>query len=67
MSLEEQMWLLESLVKNLRKKTNTNSLPLNQDIEKEMAPMANDPDIQAEIAAIDKEFAITQMDGLEKQ
>lgn len=28
LSLEEQMWLLESLVKNLRKKTNTNSLPL---------------------------------------
>ncbi len=67
LSLEEQMWLLESLVKNLRKKTNTNSLPLNQDIEKEMAAMANDSDIQAEIAAIDKEFAITQMDGLEKQ
>lgn len=52
LSLEEQMWLLESLVKNLRKKTNTNSFPLNQDIEKEMAAMANDPDIQAEIAAI---------------
>lgn len=68
LSLEEQMWLLESLVKNLRKKTNTNNFPLNsQDIEKEMAAMANDSDIQAEIAAIDEEFAITQMDGLEKQ
>ncbi len=53
LSLEEQMWLLESLVKNLRKKTNTNSFPLNQDIEKEMAAMANDSDIQVEIAAID--------------
>ncbi len=67
LSLKEQMWLLESLVKNLRQKTNTDTFPLNQDIEKEMAVMANDPDIQAEIAAIDKEFAITQMDGLEKQ
>lgn len=68
LSLEEQMWLLESLVKNLRKKTNTNNFPLNsQDIEKEMAAMANDSDIQAEIAAIDEEFAITQMDGLENQ
>lgn len=48
LSLEEQMWLLESLVKNLRKKTNTNNFPLNsQDIEKEMAQMANDNDIQA--------------------
>ncbi len=52
LSLEEQMWLLESLVKNLRKKTNTNSFPLNQDIEKEMAAMANDSDIQVEIACI---------------
>lgn len=68
LSLEEQMWLLESLVKNLRKKTNTNNFPLNsQNIEKEMAAMANDSDIQAEIAAIDEEFAITQMDGLENQ
>ena len=53
LSLEEQMWLLESLVKNLRKKTNTNNFPLDsQDIEKEMAEMANDNDIQAEIHAI---------------
>ena len=53
LSLEEQMWLLESLVKNLRKKTNTNNFPLNsQDIEKEMAQMANDNDIQAFIAAV---------------
>jgi len=67
LSLEEQMWLLESLVKNLRQKTNTNSFPLNsQDIEKEMAEMANDHDIQTEIHVIDQEFAITQMDGLEK-
>ncbi|MDY6899425.1 MAG: hypothetical protein SWZ49_15295 [Cyanobacteriota bacterium] len=53
LSLEEQMWLLESLVKNLRKKTNINNFPLNsQDIEKEMAEMANDNDIQAEITCI---------------
>ncbi|WP_414625255.1 hypothetical protein [Calothrix sp. CCY 0018] len=68
LSLEEQMWLLESLVKNLRKKTNTNNFPLNsQDIEKEIAEMANDNEIKTEIHAIDEEFAITQMDGLEKQ
>ncbi len=54
LSLEEQMWLLENLVKNLRKKTNTNNFQLNsQDIEKEIAQMANDDEIQAEIAAID--------------
>lgn len=62
------MWLLQSLIKNLRKNTNTNNFPLNsQDIEKEMPEMAHYNDIQAEIHAIDEEFAITQMDGLEKQ
>lgn len=35
LSLEEQIWLLESLVKNLRQKTNTNNFPFNsQNIEK---------------------------------
>ena len=29
--------------------------------------MANDNEIQAEIHAIDEDFAITQMDGLQKQ
>ena len=53
LSLEEQMWLLESLVKNLQKKTNTNNFPpYSQDIEKEIVEMANDNDIQAEIHAI---------------
>lgn len=48
LSLEEQMWLLESVVKNLRKKTNTNNFPFNsQDMEKEMTQMANDRNIQA--------------------
>ena len=32
----------------------------------EYLAMASDPDIQAEIAAIDEEFAIAEMDGLEK-
>ncbi|MBW4443700.1 MAG: DUF2281 domain-containing protein [Plectolyngbya sp. WJT66-NPBG17] len=30
-----------------------------------IAQMANDPDIQAEIAAIDAEFAIAELEGLE--
>lgn len=29
--------------------------------------MANDPAIQAELAAIEQEFAITEMDGLDQQ
>ena len=67
LSLEEQMWLLERLVRHLRNKTHTDAFPLNsQDMEQDLAAMANDLDIQAEIAAINKEFAVAEMDGLEK-
>jgi hypothetical protein len=33
--------------------------------EEDIVAMANDPQIQAEIAAINEEFAVTDMDGLE--
>jgi hypothetical protein len=35
------------------------------EIEAELEEMANDPDIQRELAAIELEFAATSMDGLE--
>jgi hypothetical protein len=67
LSLEEQMWLLERLVRHLREKTQTDAFPFNsQDMEEDLAAMATDPDIQAEIAAIDEEFTVAEMDGLEK-
>jgi len=34
-------------------------------IKQQLEEMAKDPDIQREIADIDREFAITEMDGLE--
>jgi hypothetical protein len=37
----------------------------HDDQEATLAEMANDPEIQAEIAAINTEFAIAEMDGLE--
>ncbi len=35
-------------------------------MEKDLAAMAGDPDIQIEIATINEEFAVAEMDGLEK-
>lgn len=65
--LQEQMWLLERLIRHLQEKTHTHTFPLNSyDIEKDLAIMASDPDIQTEIVAINREFAVTEMDGLEK-
>jgi len=57
--------LIETRVKNLFPSdftfTNeTDSLTEDQ----ELAAMARDPEIQAEIAAINKEFAVAEMDGL---
>jgi hypothetical protein len=41
------------------------TLPLtSSSIATQLAQMAADPDIQTELAAIDAEFAIAQMDGL---
>ena len=34
-------------------------------IKQQLKEMANDPDIQREIAEINQEFAIAEMDGLE--
>ena len=67
LSLEEQIWLLERLARHLREKTHTDTFPLNcHNMEKDLAAMAGDPDIQTEIATINEEFAVAEMDGLEK-
>lgn len=67
LSLQEQMWLLERLVKHLREKTHTDVFPLNSHtLAQDLAAMASDPNIQKEIATINEEFAVTEMDGLEK-
>jgi hypothetical protein len=35
------------------------------DIESQLAAMANDPEIQKELREIEKEFMVTETDGLE--
>lgn len=37
-----------------------------EDTDLELSAMANDPDVQREIAQIDREFLVTEMDGLGK-
>jgi len=65
--LEEQMWLLERLVKHLQEKTHTDAFPLNShNLAQDLAAMASDPDIQTEIATINEEFAVAEMDGWQK-
>jgi len=53
LSSQEKRWLLERITRQLRESG-----------EAELIEMATDPEIQAEITAIDQEFALTEMDGL---
>jgi hypothetical protein len=61
---EEQLWLIEGLVRRLREDSkNPNSFD-QEFFYNQLVVMANDPEIQAELKQIDQEFAITEADGL---
>jgi len=65
LSLEEQKWLLDRLTRQVRERTHTaDKFADAAYMEAQIRAMANDPDIQSEIAAINEEFAVTEMDGL---
>ena len=66
LSLAEQQWLLERLTKQVQERTQSRGkFSDRKAIKQQLEEMANDPDIQREMAEIDREFAITEMDGLE--
>ena len=58
--LDEQLRLMERLAQNIR-----NAIARKQDIEVQLAAMANDPEIQNELQMIAEEFALAESDGLE--
>ena len=58
LSQKEQLLLIEKLVHNLRE-----SILENQNIlEKQLADMASDPEIQRELKKIEKEFILAESD-----
>lgn len=62
---EEQQWLLERIVRHLQEQKNLVTQPASEQRRtEELSAMACDPDIQAELVAIHKEFAVAEMDGL---
>jgi len=63
LSYDEQLWLIEQLAHNLRKVESDSVEPAA--FESRLAEMATDPEIQAELQEIDREFAVTEADGLE--
>lgn len=65
LSLEEQLWLLERIARQVRERQYIANKFADEKISTELAVMASDPDIQVEITAINKEFAVSEIDGLE--
>ncbi|MBW4603147.1 MAG: hypothetical protein KME29_27210 [Calothrix sp. FI2-JRJ7] len=68
LSLEEQEWLLERISGQVEhKKQLLNKFADAEYIAEQIAQMAEGPEIQAEIAAINQEFIVTEMDGLVRE
>lgn len=67
LSLEELEWLLELMTIQVQERKQISNKFTNVKYMKEqLAEMASDLEIQAEIASINNEFGVTEMDGLEK-
>ena len=60
LSADEQLLLISRVAKKLRGKLDDVS-----DFERQLAEMANDPDIQRELKEIEEDFRHTELDGLE--
>ena len=61
LSYQEQLLLIEYLANHLQKV----NIPEKSNLEIELALMAKDVEVQAELEKIDKEFVLTENDGLE--
>ena len=58
--VDEQLLLISRVAKKLRGKLDDVS-----DFERQLAEMANDPDIQSELKEVEEDFCHTELDGLE--
>jgi len=61
LSISEQLRLIERLVHRVHERTQKQ----NADLDAQLAQMAADPQIQAELAKIEEEFSNAEADGLE--
>ncbi len=60
LSLDDQIALMERLARRIRERTRSPAVSLDD----ALTAMANDPDIQRELRAIEAEFTGTESDGL---
>jgi len=67
LSREEQLWLIGQLAHRLREDSMKSDLVKQTVFESQLAAMATDPEIGAELKKINREFAVTEADGLERR
>jgi len=67
LSLEEQEWLLERIKRQVQEKKLTAYKFIDKKyMNEQLAAMTSHLDIQSEIAQINEEFTVTEMDDLKK-
>jgi hypothetical protein len=67
LSRDEQLWLIEQLAHRLLEDSMKNDRVEQATFEIQLAAMATDPQIRAELQKIDREFAVTEGDGRESK
>ena len=67
LSREEQIWLIEQLARRLQEDSMKRGTLGQIAFESQLASMATDPEIRVELQKIDREFSITEADGLESR
>ena len=67
LSREEQLWLIEQLAHRLLEDSMKSDKVEQATFESQLVAMATDPQIRAELQKIDREFAVTEEDGLESK
>ena len=67
LSREEQLWLIEQLAHHLRKGSTKGEERAQYAFKSQLIAMSSDSEIQTELKKIDREFTITEADGLERQ
>lgn len=61
---KKQLWLIEQLAHRIREGSSKSD---RAHFASQLAIMANDPEVQAELQIIEQEFAVTDADGLEPE
>jgi hypothetical protein len=59
LSVDDQLLLIERVSHRIRR-----NISGNQDIDTQLSALASDPEIQRELQEIEREFSVTEQDGL---